>query len=182
MTQLVIPTCSVSPAGGGTCSYTTTGSGTLPGLIAPAHRGEYQTYRYTATRSAGATFVGFDVILTGNSRNSSASPLEPFTKTTRWEGTQSGDSWIWEPDITNWGGGLPGPYWADAGYAIWEGWEVGPPDDKVLRIDLEITSISVVAVFSMPHIPTHLLVNSSTVESPAKLVYDPTTNLLVGDY
>lgn len=30
--------------------------------------------------------------------------------------------------------------------------------------------------------PTNLLVNSSTVESPGKLVYDPTTNLLVADY
>ena len=29
---------------------------------------------------------------------------------------------------------------------------------------------------------THLLVNSSTVETPAKLVYDPSTNLLVADY
>lgn len=29
---------------------------------------------------------------------------------------------------------------------------------------------------------THLLVNSSTVETPAKLVYDPTTNLLVADF
>ena len=30
--------------------------------------------------------------------------------------------------------------------------------------------------------PTHLLVNSSTMESPAHLVYDPATNLLVADY
>lgn len=30
--------------------------------------------------------------------------------------------------------------------------------------------------------PTNLLVNSSTVESPAKLVYDPATNKLVADY
>lgn len=29
---------------------------------------------------------------------------------------------------------------------------------------------------------THLLVNSSTAENPAKLVYDPATNLLVADY
>jgi len=34
----------------------------------------------------------------------------------------------------------------------------------------------------VPRTPTHLLVNSSTVETPAKLVYDPTTNLLVADY
>ena len=35
---------------------------------------------------------------------------------------------------------------------------------------------------SQPRPPTHLLVNSSTKENPAKLVYDPTTNLLVADY
>lgn len=29
---------------------------------------------------------------------------------------------------------------------------------------------------------THLLVNSSNVETPVKLVYDPATNLLVADY
>ena len=38
----------------------------------------------------------------------------------------------------------------------------------------------ITAVFK--RLPTHLLVNSSTVESPAKLVYDPTTNRLVADY
>lgn len=45
------------------------------------------------------------------------------------------------------------------------------------------SSIVVVAEFErIPHTPTDLLVNSSAVETPAKLVYDPTTNLLVGDY
>ena len=45
------------------------------------------------------------------------------------------------------------------------------------------SNIVVVAEFErIPHTPTHLLVNSSTAETPAKLVYDPTTNLLVGDY
>lgn len=38
----------------------------------------------------------------------------------------------------------------------------------------------ITAVFR--RVPTNLLVNSSTVESPAKLVYDPTTNKLVADY
>lgn len=41
-------------------------------------------------------------------------------------------------------------------------------------------SLSVTAFFTRQ--PTHLLVNSSTVESPAHLVYDPATNLLVADY
>lgn len=44
--------------------------------------------------------------------------------------------------------------------------------------------ISVEAQFEQESPPAHtdLLVNSSTIESPAKLVYDPATNLLVADY
>lgn len=38
----------------------------------------------------------------------------------------------------------------------------------------------ITAVFTRP--VTDLLVNSSTVESPGKLVYDPATNKLVADY
>ena len=61
-----------------------------------------------------------------------------------------------------------------------------------LRIDYTATTFqedlisNVTAIFEQttppPHTPTHLLVNSSTVENPAKLVYDPATNLLVADY
>lgn len=39
-----------------------------------------------------------------------------------------------------------------------------------------------VAVFERSYTPTHLLVNSATRESPAKLVYDPATNRLVADF
>lgn len=42
-------------------------------------------------------------------------------------------------------------------------------------------SYNITAVFRRLGL-THLLVNSSTVESPSKLVYDPATNLLVADY
>lgn len=41
---------------------------------------------------------------------------------------------------------------------------------------------SIKAVFRSSRIFTHLLVNSSTVLTPALLVYDPTTGLLVADY
>lgn len=34
----------------------------------------------------------------------------------------------------------------------------------------------------IPRAPTHLLVNSSTIEAQPKLVYDPTTNRLVADF
>lgn len=43
-----------------------------------------------------------------------------------------------------------------------------------------MTNLEAVALFKRT--PTHLLVNGSTVESPAKLVYDPATNKLVADY
>ena len=44
-----------------------------------------------------------------------------------------------------------------------------------------ITGLKAVFVRA-PRVPTHLLVNSATKESPAKLVYYPATNLLVADY
>lgn len=47
-------------------------------------------------------------------------------------------------------------------------------------ITFNLNTIEIQAVFR--RVPTHLLVNSSTVESPAKLVYDPATNKLVADY
>lgn len=42
---------------------------------------------------------------------------------------------------------------------------------------------NVIAVFErIPHVPTHLLVNSSSLGSPVRLVHDPATHLLVADY
>ena len=46
--------------------------------------------------------------------------------------------------------------------------------------NISLDHLQAIALFSRT--PTHLLVNSSTKESPAKLVYDPATNLLVADY
>lgn len=167
---LVIPVCSVSPQGGGVCAYTATDGGTIPNL-APHEIGEYQNYKYTATPAAGATFLGFDVTTSGYAREYPTEPAEPYTHTSRKAGTQVGMSWEYAPNIANWR-----LEWFEAGYAIWHGVTFSQ------NLDLEVQSISVVAVFGVPHVPTHLLVNSSTVESPAKLVYDPATNLLVADY
>lgn len=59
--------------------------------------------------------------------------------------------------------------------------EVDPGTVTRLRtVKDEITGIEV--EFEGGYTPTHLLVNSSTTENPAKLVYDPATNLLVADY
>ena len=59
--------------------------------------------------------------------------------------------------------------------------EIDPGTEWRLRtVKDEITGIEV--EFEGGYTPTHLLVNSSTAENPAKLVYDPATNLLVADY
>ena len=168
---LVTPVCSVSPQGGGTCTYTATTGGTLPNL-GSTEIGQYQSYKYTATPAAGATFAGFDITITGYYRDNPTSPATAYTTTNRFAGTQVGASWEYEPDITNWR-----TEWFEAGYAFWDGLSAYP--NQLLG---EVESISVVAVFNAPHTPTHLLVNSSTTENPAKLVYDPATNLLVADY
>lgn len=66
---------------------------------------------------------------------------------------------------------------AAAGY-VFERWSDGSGS---LKHDIIVNSnISLTAYFT--RLPTHLLVNSSTVERPAHLVYDPSTNLLVADY
>lgn len=175
---LVLPVCSVSPQGGGQCSYVPADEGTLPDLHV-YERGEYKNYTYTATPTAGARFVGFDVTVAGFSRQNPEAPEEQYILTTRYAGVAVGGSWQYQPDISNWRGGGPGGVWYNSGYAIWH--EIRAIGGSWIQ-NLGITSIQVVAVFDVPRIPTHLLVNSSTMESPSKLVYNPATNLLVADY
>ena len=67
--------------------------------------------------------------------------------------------------------------WWTAGW-VGEWWQTNK-DVETLR--WTCVTYTVTAVF-VPDAHTHLLVNSSTKESPAKLVYDPATNLLVADY
>ena len=169
---LVIPICSASPQGGGVCAYTATDGGTLPNL-GVSESGEYQNYKYTATPAAGATFLGFDVTTSGYSRQSPTAPAEPYTYTSRKAGTQVGASWEYAPSIANWR-----TEWFEAGYAIWNGVNYSQ------NLDLEVQSISVVAVFSVPHVPTHLPVCSANELSPVRLVYDDVngTDALVADY
>lgn len=47
-------------------------------------------------------------------------------------------------------------------------------------LDIFLIHLEVVAVFR--RVPTNLLVNSSTLSTPVRLVYDPATNLLVADF
>ena len=175
---LVLPVCTVSPQGGGQCSYVPADEGTLPGLQV-YERGAYKNYTYTATPTAGARFVGFDVTVAGFERQSSAHPEEPFTVTTRYAGVAVGGSWQYQPDVSNWRGGGQGGVWYNSGYAMWHETLAAGAVWVVLS---RLTSIQVVAVFDLPRVPTHLLVNSATKENPAKLVYYPASNRLVADY
>lgn len=152
MGSLVYPTTSVSPAGAGTCTYTTTGSGDLNTLTPSwgAGHGEYRNYRYTATPAAGYRFVRFDVTV------DSITVDWPYSVTNQFNGTQSGDSWIYEPsayNLENWS-----IYWYEVGYALW--WV----DPDFPQTTGEVTAISVVAVFE-PAPPTTYTI--TTVPSPA---------------
>jgi hypothetical protein len=53
-------------------------------------------------------------------------------------------------------------------------------NQSISNYSLSLGGLYAIALFQRT--PTHLLVNSSTKESPAKLVYDPATNKLVADY
>lgn len=63
-----------------------------------------------------------------------------------------------------------------AHYRVYDSWSGTP----VLTEEDDIISVEV--LYERVYTPTHLLINSSTRESPVKLVYDPATNLLVADY
>ena len=98
-----------------------------------------------------------------------------------------GFSWTlhWENSTTGGSGDTPAtgtsnPYSDDS--TLYDGWydlaalEIGQGRDVYSLVGLTATFRQ-----SQPE-PTHLLINSATKENPAKLVYDPATNLLVADY
>ena len=158
------PVCTVSPAGGGTISYSAGAHGHLNDTA--DFKDEYQNYTYTATPAQGYTFVRFVVTVGYYNAGSSG------TMTYNYYGTASGGSWVYDADAT------VDPNWIGAGYGFWYGYY----SDGQLIPGFEgyVTSISVVAEFAPVHQPTHLLVSSSG--NPAQLVYDPATDLLVADY
>lgn len=170
--QLVTPVCSVSPAGGGTITFAPIQTGKVPGLPQGiATDGEYKSFRYTATPAPGYQFVRFETHVTWTTENTSIVHDGYFSGT-----ASSGGDWTYDAE--------PGNTWNDyfgsfltAGYASWlrnEGFGTVEYDTA--------TAISVVAVFAPVHVPTHLLVNSSSLGNPVQLVHDATTGLLVADF
>lgn len=155
-----VPSCSVSPAGGGICSYTNGTTGSYPNL---GMDNGYQNYIYAAIPAAGYEFVDF-VVTVVSTRDGVTQ-----TNTNRFAGTESGGVWTYAAIDKSGGFGM-----TYAGYAFWYSSAGGSGN---------VDAITVVAVFrALPHQPTHLLVNSSTAENPAQIVFDPSTDLLVADF
>lgn len=115
---------------------------------------EYVYYRLTATLAVGWRFDHFEWHL-------------------HVENTATGDTWDDDYVSRNNPATSSGLY---DGFMDLDALEAGKGRDVTT-----ITGLKAVFVH-VPRVPTHLLVNSATKESPAKLVHDPTTNLLVADY
>ena len=163
---LAVPVVVASPAQGGVVTAT---GGTIQPLPwgVPVYS-EYQNYVYTATPAQGYTCTGFDVVAVVTRKDSGLQP-ETTTQTAHYDGVQSGGSWILESS----------QHLADAnGWVYWY---------EYIDVDAwgQIDSVTVTATFAPiapPRVPTHLLVNSSSLGNPVQLVHDATTGLLVADY
>lgn len=149
---IVIPQCSVSPAGGGTCAFARTTFGPIP-FTEYDFRGIYYNFRYSATPAAGYRFSHFHIVV---------------EETNTISGTRIAGDWNesdnpYESDYLNWGGQHAwdaSAWWieqTDGNYSAW------------------ISSITVEAVFEeIPRGP-YLICDDAT----AKLVYDGSTKKLV---
>ena len=156
---LINPTTSASPQSGGTCTPAAVGS---PAPFPTYQYSAYQDYKFMARPNAGYQFVRFDITQTTDYGDGSAPTVTHFSKSGTYSVADA--AWTWQTDCV---GDWNGIYW----------WDYTPQGYSEI---IQVTAYEVVAVFK--RIPTHLLVNSSTAENPAKLVYDPITNLLVADY
>ncbi len=169
--QLVTPVCTVSPAGGGTIAFAPLRDGKVPGLpYGTTTDGEFRAYRYTATPAQGYRFVRFETSVTWTTENHSISTRGEYA------GAQVGGDWIYDAE--------PGDTFDDYFRAfLFAGFPSWIRDEGYGLVEYQAaTAITVTAVFAPVRDPTHLLVNSSTAENPARLVYDPTTDLLVADF
>lgn len=174
--QLVTPVCTVSPAGGGTITFTPIQSAAEYQWLnedAEATGGEYTSYRYEATPNFGWQFVDLNITVTSYWDTPT---VGPFTRVS----SKSVFVPIYEA--------TPGTTLSDfvntrdnGGYAYWltrSNRSYYPPYQELYTT----TAISVKATFRQVRVPTHLLVNSANVVAPVLLVHDPTTGLLVADY
>lgn len=126
------------------------------------YNSEYRNYVYTATPAQGWTCTGFDVVAVVTTKGDGLQP-ETTTVTAHYAGVESGG--VWTLDSSQHVGNANG----------WVYWYEHKTVDSWGQID----SVTVTATFA--HVPTHLLVNSSTAVNPVVLVYDDATDLLVVD-
>ena len=146
-------TVTISPAAAAAAGCTATCESIREDASPPSY--EILYYQLAAAAAAGWEFVDFSWTLHWENSTTGGSGDTPATNTSN---PYSNDLTLFE------------------GWVDWAALEVGPGRDVYSLVGLTAT-------FRRPQpTPTHLLVNSSTVESPAKLVYDPATNLLVADY
>lgn len=131
---LVTPTLSVSPAGAGTCTYSSGTSGSFSGHQTSA----FQNYVFEAHPAAGWHFSHF--VITTVYNYTSTHPQDPSADDTATSTTTinvSGDPWTWTSPLSRNGAIVDqgGAYWwqDDYGWEINEGW---------------ISAISVTAVFT----------------------------------
>ncbi|MBR0241595.1 MAG: hypothetical protein IJQ54_03615 [Kiritimatiellae bacterium] len=123
-------------------------------------------YTFEATPAAGWKFLRFDIYQSydyGRYIETERETHETITSSSSWPDNN--------PLTTT--SYLPGFYLPSIGEWF------GTSSTRAYRKTL---TYHVVAVFARTTAYTHLLINSSTVESPVQLVFDPATNLLVADY
>ena len=132
------------------------------------YKSGFKNFSYTATPAAGFSFSHFAVTVTADNGGTTS------TRTVTRNGTESAGTWTYSPD-----GRQQSANWIEDGFGIWFEYYDSDTGDPIPGWYGYVVSISVVAVFV--RVPTHLLVNSSTAENPAQLVYDPATDLLVAD-
>lgn len=180
MAQLLIPTCSASPANGGTLTATATTSGTFS-----SSQGEWRNYRYLAIPAAGFTLDRIEITSNCTATPDSGSPTDYWTKATIYDG-HSEVEWSTSPEHDTYNVGFG--YDATLGGFVWESLASSSVYDRRGSAwwdyynTITTTQTSLVAVAFFKRVPTHLLVNSATLGSPVRLVHDPDTHLLVADY
>lgn len=162
-----IATPTTSVVGSGTCTYQQVAP--LSGVDASGTNVTLYPYTFTATPAQGWQFVRFIITSSQGVINNSTgveTVYPPGTAQTTTNPLVLRSDFA-TSEVVNW---------------YYYSWLGAFGYDKPTGYTYYHKTWNITAVFERVYAPTHLLVNSSTVESPAKLVYDPTTNLLVADY
>lgn len=165
MAAICTPTTSVQGRGTIAMTYVRQNSYQVETRYGGTQTNRFDVFRFVATPAAGWQFDHWHISYSYDNGSYFGTPAETH-ETIYGEDDVYNNPWETVADYTlsvgSWD--LIEEYYSTGRYASTE---------KTLTYDIK-------AVFSRP--ATNLLVNSSTVETPAKLVYDPATNKLVADY